>query len=101
MAAPSRRRSFTRSRRFPAPYPIRASRGAWSRRRLAAALDGVPDVEQDLEVELFAPIGEIERGHLPLVGSRFGAVERLAVHLVQVGQNTVARSGHTSGLGSS
>src|ERR1700694_591455 len=55
-----------------------------------AALCGVPDVEQDFEVELLATIREVEGGHLLVVARALGALERLAVHLVQVVEDSVA-----------
>src|ERR1035437_4140445 len=58
------------------------------------ALDRVADVQQDLEVELFAAIGEVERRHLRVVARDLGTFERLAVHLIEVGENAIAGSGH-------
>src|ERR1019366_228897 len=58
------------------------------------ALDRVADVEQDLEVQLLAAIGEVERRHLRVVAGCLGALERLAVHLIEVGENAIAGSGH-------
>jgi tellurite resistance protein TerC len=51
---------------------------------------GGSHVEQDLEVELLAAVREIESGHLLVVAARLGALERLAIHLVQVIENSVA-----------
>src|SRR5688500_12087334 len=59
---------------------------------------GFPDVEQDLEVELLAAIGEVERRHLRVVASGLGALEGFAIHRLQVFHNTVARAGHTGSL---
>ena len=41
-----------------------------------AALDRVADVEQDLEVQLLAAVGEIERRHLRVVAGGLRALER-------------------------
>src|SRR5690606_17838889 len=56
----------------------------------AAALHGVPDVEQYLEIQLLAPVGEVQRGHLLVVAGRLRAFEGLTIHVVQVGQYAIA-----------
>ena len=66
------------------------ARRAGRARASAAPLDRVPHVEQDLEVQLLAAIGEVERRLLRRVAGFLGALERLAVHLVQVAQNAFA-----------
>src|SRR5665213_1909391 len=53
---------------------------------------GVANVEKDLEVQLLATISEVERGHLGLVARSLGAFECLAIHVVEVGENSVAGS---------
>src|SRR6185437_14857489 len=68
------------------------------RRAHSATLHRVANVQQNLEVQLLAPIGEIERRHLRLILRRLGTLERLAVHLVEVGQDAIARTGHTDCL---
>src|SRR5438094_9567531 len=62
--------------------------------RELAALHSFANIEQDLEVELFTAIGEIQRRHLRLVAGSFGTVERLAVHLVKVAEDSLAGAGH-------
>ena len=64
------------------------------RARALASLDGVADVEQDLEVQLLAAIGEIERRHLRVVAGGLRALERFAVHVVEVGEDAFAGAGH-------
>src|SRR4051794_17196460 len=61
---------------------------------LLATLLCVADVEQNLEVELFAAIGEVERRHLRLVTGGLRAFERLTIHLVEVGEDALAGAGH-------
>ena len=61
---------------------------------LSPPFEGVPDVEEDLEVQLLAPIGEIERRHLGLVARRLRALERFAVHVVEVGEDAFAGARH-------
>ena len=63
--------------------------------RLPAAVYRVPHVEQNLEVELLPSIGKIERHHRRVVASGLGAFEGLAVHLVEVGEDTFTGSGHS------
>src|SRR6185437_5770780 len=53
-----------------------------------SALHCIAHVEQDLEVELLPAVRKIERGHLGLVTSSLGALECLAIHLVEVGKNS-------------
>jgi hypothetical protein len=67
-------------------------------RERSATLYRIPNVEQDLEIELFAPVREVEGGLLGLVARRLRAGERLAIHLVEVGENAIASAGHTSRL---
>jgi len=62
--------------------------------RISPPLEGVPDVEEDLEVQLLAPIGEIERRHLGFVARRLRALERFAVHVVEVGEDAFAGARH-------
>jgi len=64
----------------------------------ARPLDGVPDIQQDLEVQLLAPVREIECRHLRLIIRCFRALERFGVHLIEIGQNTITRPGHTQRL---
>ena len=66
---------------------------------LPSTLHRVTHVEQDLEVELLSAVGEVERGHLGLIAGRLGTLERLAVHLVEVRQDTIAGTGHGAGRG--
>lgn len=64
----------------------------------SATLYRVPNIEQDLEVELFAPVSEVEGRLLCFVSGGLGAGKRLAVHLVEVRENSITCSGHTSRL---
>ena len=50
----------------------------------------VAHVEQNLEVQLLAAIAEVERRHLRVVAAGLGSIERLFVHLVEVGENAFA-----------
>src|SRR5581483_6098363 len=50
----------------------------------------IPDVEQHLHHELVAHVGALEIGHPGPLARRLGALERLAVDGLQVGQDAVA-----------
>src|SRR5688572_32241355 len=58
----------------------------------------VPDIQQDLEIQLLAPVREVERGHLRLVVRRLRALEGLAIHVIEVGEDAFAGAGHASDL---
>src|ERR1035437_8841114 len=62
--------------------------------RCLLALDCVANIQQNLEIQLLAAIGEVERRHLCVVARGLRALERLAVHLVEVGKDAIAGSGH-------
>ena len=62
------------------------------------ALESVPDVQEDLEIQLLTPIREVERGHLGLVARRLRALEGLAIHFVEIGEDAFAGAGHASDL---
>lgn len=57
-------------------------------------LECVANVEKDLEVELLAPVREIERGHLSRITGGFGTLESVPVHVVEVCENPIAGAGH-------
>lgn len=58
----------------------------------------VSHVQQNLEVQLLATIGKIQRGHLRRIASFLGALEGFAVHLFQIGQDSFTGSRHTEAL---
>ncbi len=80
-----------------------AAGGLLSRWRggLRPPLDGVADVQQDLKIELFAPVREVECRHLRVITRCLRALERFGVHLIEIGQDTITRPGHTQRLDSS
>src|SRR5579884_3046772 len=67
-------------------------------RESSLPLDRVPDVQKNLEIELLAAVSKVERGHLGFVAGGLGALERFAVHLVEVGQDPFAGAGHADSL---
>ena len=64
--------------------------GSPNRTHGSPSLEGVAYVEEDFEVELLAAVGEIERCHLGGVTGGLGALERLAVHLIEVGEDAIS-----------
>ena len=79
--------------RWKLPREPGASRGSFQLTN-SPPFQRVPDVEEDLEIQLLAPIGEIERRHLGLVARRLRALERFAVHVVEVGEDAFAGARH-------
>ena len=75
----------------------RGTRPAWDQ-SLRTALHGVAQVEQDLEVELLAPVAEVERLLLGVVAHGLGALEGFAVHVLEVGEDAFAGAGHAGSL---
>src|SRR5688572_9095675 len=88
----------------PKDNPVRNVNGAllWSLvfglRLSVVPLDCIPHVQQDLEIELLASIGKIERYHLRVVASGLGALEGLAIHVVEVGEDSFPCSRHARSL---
>ena len=78
------------------PREAGASRGRQPTHQLtnSSPFQCVPDVEEDLEIQLLAPIGEIERRHLGFVARRLRALECFAVHVIEVGEDAFAGARH-------
>jgi hypothetical protein len=58
----------------------------------------IANIQQNLEVQLLAPVGEVEGSHLAVVASGLCALEGLAVHVVEVGEDAITGAGHAGSL---
>ena len=63
-----------------------------------ATFKRVANVEKNLEVKWLSAISEVERRHLRLITRAFGALEGLAIHLVEIVQDCSATSRHCISL---
>lgn len=84
--------------RGPRPYRALPSLPGTARTTNSALFHGVAHIEEDLEVQLLATIGEIERRHLRRITRRLGTLEGFAVHLFKVAQDPLTGTRHTKGL---
>ena len=80
---------------------LRSCRSSTLHAPILPILHRVPNIQQYLEVQLFSPVGEVECGHLGLVACGLGALEGLAVHVVEVAEDAFAGTGHADLLESS
>lgn len=87
-------RSMASASRTTALNAIHGTSGEWiisaPTGQTLSALHRIAYVEQYLEIELLSAVGKIERCHLGLVAGDLGALEGLAIHLIEVGKYPVA-----------